>query len=429
MSEILAVNAREILDSRGNPTVEAEVLLESGVMGRADVPSGASTGEFEAVELRDGDKKRFGGKGVLKAVENINGPIAEKVIGMLSEEQAEIDREMIELDGTPNKGKLGANAILGVSLAVARATAEEYGIPLYRYIGGINGTLLPTPQFNILNGGKHSDSGIDIQEFLLIPAGAPNFREALRYGAEVYHTLKNILKKDGYVVSVGDEGGFAPHLKCSEDAIKYIVKAIEEAGFTPKKDIYIGVDAAPSYFYNEESKKYVFEGKERTAEDMIEYYEMLVEKYPMISIEDGLFEEDWDGWVKLEEKLGKKIQLVGDDIYVTNIKRLQRGIDLKASNSVLIKLNQIGTLTETMNTVNLAKSAGFTQVVSHRSGETADTFIADFVVGMNIGQIKSGAPARIERVEKYNQLMRIEEELGKAARFAGKDIFKGFSNL
>ena len=429
MSEILAVNAREILDSRGNPTVEAEVLLESGVMGRADVPSGASTGEFEAVELRDGDKKRFEGKGVLKAVENINGPIAEKVIGMLSEEQAEIDRAMIELDDTPNKGKLGANAILGVSLAVARATAEEYGIPLYRYIGGINGTLLPTPQFNILNGGKHSDSGIDIQEFLLIPAGAPNFREALRYGAEIYHTLKNILKKDGYVVSVGDEGGFAPHLKCSEDAIKYIVKAIEEAGFTPKKDIYIGIDAAPSYFYNEESKKYVFEGKERTAEDMIEYYEMLVEKYPMISIEDGLFEEDWDGWVKLEEKLGKKVQLVGDDIYVTNIKRLQRGIDLKASNSVLIKLNQIGTLTETIDTVNLAKSAGFTQVVSHRSGETADTFIADFVVGMNIGQIKSGAPARIERVEKYNQLMRIEEELGKAARFAGKDIFKGFSNL
>ena len=428
MSEILAVNAREILDSRGNPTVEAEVLLESGIMGRADVPSGASTGEFEAVELRDGDKKRFNGKGVLKAVENINGPIAEKIIGMLSEEQAEIDKAMVELDGTPNKGKLGANAILGVSLAVARATAEEYGIPLYRYIGGINGTLLPTPQFNILNGGKHSDSGIDIQEFLLIPAGAPSFREAFRYGAEVYHTLKNILKKDGYVVSVGDEGGFAPHLKRSEDAIEYIVKAIKEAGYTPKKDIYIGIDAAPSYFYDENKKKYVFEGKERTAEDMIEYYEMLVEKYPMISIEDGLFEEDWDGWVKLEEKLGKKVQLVGDDIYVTNIKRLQRGIDLKASNSVLIKLNQIGTLTETMETVNLAKSAGFTQVVSHRSGETADTFISDFVVGMNIGQIKSGAPARIERVEKYNQLMRIEEELGAAAHFAGKDILGNFSN-
>ena len=428
MSEILAVNAREILDSRGNPTVEAEVLLESGIMGRADVPSGASTGEFEAVELRDGDKKRFNGKGVLKAVENINGPIAEKIIGMLSEEQAEIDQAMIELDGTPNKGKLGANAILGASLAVARATAEEYGIPLYRYIGGIDGTLLPTPQFNILNGGKHSDSGIDIQEFLLIPAGAPSFKEAFRYGAEIYHTLKNILKKDGYVVSVGDEGGFAPHLKHSEDAIEYIVKAIKEAGYSPKKDIYIGIDAAPSYFYNTEKGKYVFEGKERTAEDMIEYYEMLIEKYPMISIEDGLFEEDWDGWVKLEEKLGKKVQLVGDDIYVTNIKRLQKGIDLKASNSVLIKLNQIGTLTETMETVNLAKSAGFTQVVSHRSGETADTFISDFVVGMNIGQIKSGAPARIERVEKYNQLMRIEEELGAAAHFAGKDIFRNFSN-
>ena len=428
MSEILAVNGREILDSRGNPTVEAEVLLESGIMARADIPSGASTGEFEAVELRDGDKKRFGGKGVLKAVANVNGPIAEKVIGMLSEEQAELDNAMIELDGTPNKAKLGANAILAVSLAAARATADEYGVPLYKYIGGINGTLLPTPQFNILNGGKHSDSGIDIQEFLLIPAGAPSFKEALRYGAEVYHTLKGLLKKDGYVVSVGDEGGFAPHLKSSEDAIKYIVKAIEAAGYTPKKDIYIGIDAAPSYFYNVEKGKYMFEGKERTAEDMIEYYEMLIEKYPLISIEDGLFEEDWDGWVKLEDKLGKRVQLVGDDIYVTNIKRLQKGIDLKASNSVLIKLNQIGTLTETMDTVNLAKGAGFTQVVSHRSGETADTFISDFVVGMNIGQIKSGAPARIERVAKYNQLMRIEEELGEAARFAGKNILKNFSN-
>jgi enolase len=428
MSEIIAIQGREILDSRGNPTVEVEVTLESGITARADVPSGASTGEHEAVELRDGDKSRFGGKGVLKAVENVNGPIAEKIVGMLSEDQAAIDEAMIELDGTPNKSKLGANAILGVSLAVARATAEEYGIPLYRYIGGINGTLLPVPQFNVLNGGKHSDSGIDIQEFLLIPAGAPNFREALRYGAEIYHTLKNLLKKDGFVVSVGDEGGFAPHLKTSEDAIKYIVRAIEEAGYKPKEDVYVGIDAAPSYFYDEEKKKYVFEGKERTSEEMIDYYEMLVEKYPMISIEDGLFEEDWDGWVKLEERLGKKIQLVGDDIYVTNIKRLQRGIELKASNSILIKLNQIGTLTETMETINLAKSAGFTQVVSHRSGETADTFISDFVVGMNIGQIKSGAPARIERVEKYNQLMRIEEELGTAARYAGKDIFRNFSN-
>ncbi len=428
MSEIMAIQGREILDSRGNPTVEVEVTLESGITARADVPSGASTGEHEAVELRDGDKSRFGGKGVLKAVENVNGPIAEKIVGMLSEDQAAIDEAMIELDGTPNKSKLGANAILGVSLAVARATAEEYGIPLYRYIGGINGTLLPVPQFNVLNGGKHSDSGIDIQEFLLIPAGAPNFREALRYGAEIYHTLKNLLKKDGFVVSVGDEGGFAPHLKTSEDAIKYIVRAIEEAGYKPKEDVYVGIDAAPSYFYDEEKKKYVFEGKERTSEEMIDYYEMLVEKYPMISIEDGLFEEDWDGWVKLEERLGKKIQLVGDDIYVTNIKRLQRGIELKASNSILIKLNQIGTLTETMETINLAKSAGFTQVVSHRSGETADTFISDFVVGMNIGQIKSGAPARIERVEKYNQLMRIEEELGTAARYAGKDIFRNFSN-
>ncbi len=427
MSEIISVNAREILDSRGNPTIEADVLLESGASGRAAVPSGASTGKYEAVELRDGDPKRFNGKGVLKAVENVNGPIAEKVMGMLSEDQAAIDRAMIELDGTENKAKLGANAILSVSLAVARATANEYELPLYRYIGGVNATLLPVPQFNILNGGKHADSDIDIQEFLILPVGAPNFREALRYGAEVYHTLKGILKKSGYRVSVGDEGGFAPRLKSGEEAIEFIVKAIEEAGYKAGKDIYVGIDSAASSFYHD--GKYVYEGKERTSEEMIDYYEYLADKYPIISIEDGLDESDWDGWVKLEERLGKKVQLVGDDIYVTNPKRLQKGIDMKASNSVLIKLNQIGTLTETIETVKLAESAGFTSVVSHRSGETADSFIADFVVAMNIGQIKSGAPCRIERLVKYNQLMRIEEELGVAATYAGKSIFKNFSNI
>lgn len=427
MSEIISVNAREILDSRGNPTIEADVLLESGASGRAAVPSGASTGKYEAVELRDGDPKRFNGKGVLKAVENVNGPIAEKVMGMLSEDQAAIDRAMIELDGTENKAKLGANAILSVSLAVARATANEYELPLYRYIGGVNATLLPVPQFNILNGGKHADSDIDIQEFLILPVGAPNFREALRYGAEVYHTLKGILKKSGYRVSVGDEGGFAPRLKSGEEAVEFIVKAIEEAGYKAGKDIYVGIDSAASSFYRD--GKYVYEGKERTSEEMIDYYEYLADKYPIISIEDGLDESDWDGWVKLEERLGKKVQLVGDDIYVTNPKRLQKGIDMKASNSVLIKLNQIGTLTETIETVKLAESAGFTSVVSHRSGETADSFIADFVVGMNIGQIKSGAPCRIERLVKYNQLMRIEEELGVAATYAGKSIFKNFSNI
>ncbi len=427
MSEIISIHAREILDSRGNPTVETDVLLESGTSGRAAIPSGASTGKYEAVELRDGDPKRFNGKGVLKAVANVNGPIAEKVIGMLSEDQATIDKAMIELDGTENKAKLGANAILSVSLATARATANEYEIPLYRYIGGVNATLLPVPQFNILNGGKHADSNIDIQEFLILPVGAPNFREALRYGAEVYHTLKDILKKNGYRVSVGDEGGFAPRLKSGEEAVQFIVKAIEEAGYKPGKDIYIGVDPAASSFYH--NGKYIYEGKRRTSEEMIDYYEYLIDKYPFISIEDGLEESDWDGWVKLEERLGKKIQLVGDDIYVTNPKRLQKGIDMKASNSVLIKLNQIGTLTETIETVKLAESAGFTSVVSHRSGETADSFIADFVVGMNIGQLKSGAPCRIERLVKYNQLMRIEEELGVAASYAGRSIFKNFSNI
>ncbi len=427
MSEIVSIYAREILDSRGNPTIETEVVLESGIYAKAAVPSGASTGKYEAVELRDGDKSRFNGKGVLKAVENVNERIADKIVGMYSEEQAEIDSAMIELDGTPNKANLGANAILSVSLAAARATAEEYELPLYSYIGGINASLLPVPQFNILNGGKHADSGIDIQEFLIIPAGAPNFKEAFRYGAEVYHTLKGILKNKGYVISVGDEGGFAPHLKNGEEAIQLIVEAIKQAGYVPGRDIYIGIDSAASSFYAD--GKYKYEGKDRTAEDMIEYYERLVDTYPFISIEDGLDEEDWNGWNLMEKRLGKKVQIVGDDIYVTNPSRLARGIKEKASNSVLIKLNQIGTLTETMNTVKMANQAGFTEVVSHRSGETADTFISDFVVGMNIGQIKSGAPCRIERVEKYNQLMRIEEELGEAAKYAGREIFANFSKI
>ncbi len=427
MSEIVSIFAREILDSRGNPTVETEVLLENGASGRAAVPSGASTGKYEAVELRDGGPKRFKGKGVLEAVENVNGLIATEVTGMFSENQAGIDKAMIDLDGTENKARLGANAILSVSMAVARATANEYEVPLYRYIGGIKGTLLPVPQFNILNGGKHADSGLDVQEFLILPVGASNFREALRCGSEVYHTLKNILKKSNYSIGVGDEGGFAPHLKNGEEAIKFIVRAIEEAGYKPGEDVYLGLDVAASSFYLK--GKYMYEGKKWTAKKMIDYYEYLSDSYPLISIEDGLEEEDWNGWVKLEKRLGKKIQLVGDDIYVTNPKRLQRGIELQASNSVLIKLNQIGTITETMQAIKLGESAGFTSVVSHRSGETADSFIADFVVGMNAGQLKSGAPCRIERVEKYNQLLRIEEELGCAAIYAGKSTFKKFSNL
>ena len=424
MSEIVTVKAREILDSRGNPTVETEVLLASGAFGKAAVPSGKSTGKYEAIELRDNDPKRFRGKGVLKAVENVNEVIAKKIVGMESTNQSDIDREMIELDGTANKSKLGANAILSVSLSVATATAREFGIPLYKYLEGANAITLPVPQFNVLNGGEHADSGLNIQEFLLLPIGVPNFREALRYGSEIYHTLSSILKKDGFSTSVGDEGGFAPRVGSGENALKYLVRAIQEADYIPGKDVFVGFDAAASAFFK--NGAYTYEGKKMASLEMIDYYERLVNEFPIISIEDGLAEEDWDGWAKLTERLGNRIQLVGDDIYVTNSEKLKRGIKESASNAVLIKLNQIGTLTETMDTVRLANSADFNIVVSHRSGETADVFISHLAVGMNIGQIKSGAPCRTERVEKYNELIRIEEDLATSAKYAGREFFKRF---
>jgi enolase len=424
MSEIVTVKSREILDSRGNPTVETEVLLASGAFGKAAVPSGKSTGKYEAIELRDNDPERFRGKGVLKAVENVNEVIAKKIVGMESTNQSDIDREMIELDGTANKSKLGANAILSVSLSVATATAREFGIPLYKYLEGANAITLPVPQFNVLNGGEHADSGLNIQEFLLLPIGVPNFREALRYGSEIYHTLSSILKKDGFSTSVGDEGGFAPRVGSGENALKYLVRAIQEADYIPGKDVFVGFDAAASAFFK--NGAYTYEGKKMASLEMIDYYERLVNEFPIISIEDGLAEEDWDGWAKLTERLGNRIQLVGDDIYVTNSEKLKRGIKESASNAVLIKLNQIGTLTETMDTVRLANSADFNIVVSHRSGETADVFISHLAVGMNIGQIKSGAPCRTERVEKYNELIRIEEDLGTSAKYAGREFFKRF---
>jgi len=424
MSEIIYVKAREILDSRGNPTIETEVVLESGAVGVAAVPSGKSTGKFEAVELRDGDKSRFNGKGVLNAVRNVNEIIAEAVVGMEAAEQYLIDKTMIELDGTKNKSKLGANAILSVSLAVARAQANELGLSLFQYIGGISANLLPVPQLNILNGGVHADSGLDIQEFLIFPVNFPSFREAIRAGAEVYSSLSSILKKNGYSVAVGDEGGFAPKVKNTEEALSLIVDAITNANYIAGKDILLGIDAAASSFF--EDGYYNFEGAKLTSTEMIDFYENLLKKFPIISIEDGLAEEDWDGWVELTKRLGDKVQLVGDDIYVTNIERFSKGIELKASNAILIKLNQIGTLTETLKVIQVAKDNGFNAVVSHRSGETADAFISHLVVGMNVRQIKSGAPARIERVEKYNELMRIEEELGEAAQFAGIGIFKKY---
>ncbi len=424
MSGIISIKAREILDSRGYPTVETEVVLESGVVGTASVPSGKSTGKLEAIELRDGDKNRFQGKGVLSAVKNINGIIAENIIGIESENQSEIDRIMIALDGTENKANLGANAILSVSLAIARATANELGIPIYKYLGGIQAKTIPVPQFNILNGGAHADSGLAIQEFLIIPLGLPSFKSALTAGSEVYHTLQSILKKEGYSTSVGDEGGFAPRLKNCEEAIKYITKSINEAGYIPGKDIYIGIDSAANSFFKETC--YDFEGKSLNSEEIISYYEGLVSNYPIISIEDGLAEEDWSGWVKLTEVIGKKVQLTGDDIYVTNTKRIKKGIELGASNSVLIKLNQIGTLTETIEAINLAKGNGFSTVISHRSGETADPFISHLAVGLTSCQIKSGAPCRIERVEKYNELLRIEEELGENGEYAGITPFEKF---
>jgi len=422
-TEITSIHAREILDSRGNPTVEVETELENGTVGRAAVPSGASTGAFEAMELRDGDKKRYMGKGVLKAVDNINSIIAPELEGMDALYQREIDKMMVDLDGTENKSKLGANAILGVSLSAAKAVALSLQMPLYRYLGGINGHVLPSPMMNILNGGEHADNSVDLQEFMIMPLGAATFSDGLRMGAEVFHNLKKVLGKDGLNTAVGDEGGFAPDLKTNEDAIKYIIKAIETAGYKPGKDIYIALDPAATEFFEKGKYNLKGEGKVLTPDEMVDYYEGLVEKYPIISIEDGMAEEDWDGWKKLTERIGDKVQLVGDDLFVTNTKRLKKGIEMGVANSILIKVNQIGTLSETMDAIEMATRAGYTAVISHRSGETGDTTIADIVVGLNAGQIKTGAPSRTDRVCKYNQLLRIEEDLGDMAEYSGKDAF------
>lgn len=421
--EIVDVVARQILDSRAFPTVEVEVVLEDGTVGRAAVPSGASTGMFEAVELRDDDKSKYNGKGVLKAVDNVNNYIAEELIGMNVFEQVLIDKTMIKLDGTENKGKFGANAILGVSLACAKAAAEYLGLSLYQYIGGVNAKVLPVPMMNIINGGKHADNNVDLQEFMIMPAGAPRFSEALRMSAEVYHTLKSLLKSKGYDTGVGDEGGFAPNLRSNEEAIQVIVEAIEKAGYTPGKEIFIALDPASSEIYENGKYNLKGEGKVLSSEEMTDYYVSLANKYPIISIEDGMAEEDWEGWRMLTEKLGDKVQLVGDDLFVTNTSRLKTGIEKKVANSILIKLNQIGTLTETLNAIEMAERAGYTAVVSHRSGETEDTTIADLVVAVNSGQIKTGAPARSERVAKYNQLLRIEEELDEMAEYRGLNAF------
>ncbi len=422
-TEITSIHAREILDSRGNPTVEVETELENGTVGRAAAPSGASTGAFEAVELRDGDKKRYMGKGVLKAVDNINSIIAPELEGMDALYQREIDQMMLDLDGTENKSKLGANAILGVSLSAAKAVALSLQMPLYRYLGGINGHVLPSPMMNILNGGEHADNSVDLQEFMIMPLGADTFSEGLRMGAEVFHNLKKVLGKDGLNTAVGDEGGFAPDLKTNEDAIKYIIKAIETAGYKPGKDIFIALDPASTEFFEKGKYNLKGEGKVLTPDEMVDYYAGLIEKYPIISIEDGMAEEDWDGWKKLTEKVGDKVQLVGDDLFVTNTKRLKKGIEMGVANSILIKVNQIGTLSETMDAIEMATRAGYTAVISHRSGETGDTTIADLVVGLNAGQIKTGAPSRTDRVCKYNQLLRIEDDLGDMAEYLGKDAF------
>ncbi len=427
---IESIHGREVLDSRGNPTVEVEVVLEDGTEARSLVPSGASTGAFEAVELRDGDSSRYLGKGTEKAVANVNEIIAPKIQGMNALNQAEIDKALIELDGTPNKGRLGANAILGVSIAVLRAAAQSEDLPLYQYIGGVNGKVIPVPMMNILNGGKHADNSVNIQEFMIMPVGAPTFKEALRMSAEVFHNLKSVLKEKGLATSVGDEGGFAPNLAEDEDALKAIVEAIEKAGYTPGQDFKIAMDAAATEMYEEAKKKgeegkYYFWKSDRmfTVDELIDYWDDLSNRYPIISLEDGLAEEDWDGWKKLTERLGKRIQLVGDDLYVTNTDRLKKGIELGVTNSILIKLNQIGTVTETIDAIEMATRAGYTSIVSHRSGETEDTTIADLVVAMNAGQIKTGAPSRTDRVAKYNQLLRIEEELGNVSEYRGENVF------
>ena len=419
------VFAREILDSRGNPTVEVEVVLESGEMGRAAVPSGASTGIYEAVELRDGDKSRYLGKGVLNAVDNVNEIIAPELIGMNVFDQVGIDQMLIELDGTDNKGKLGANAILGVSMAVVKAAAEELGMPLFQYLGGVNAKVLPTPMMNIINGGEHADNNVDIQEFMVMPVGADSWAEALRMGAEIFHSLKSVLKGKGLNTAVGDEGGFAPNLGSNEEALMAIVEAIEKAGYKPGDEVKIAMDAAASSFYSANKKKYVLagEGKELTSEEMVAFYEDLVSKYPIISIEDGLDENDWDGFKLMTERLGDKIQIVGDDLFVTNTAKLEEGIQKGIANSILIKLNQIGTITETLDAIEMAKRAGYTAIISHRSGETEDTTIADLVVAVNAGQIKTGAPSRTDRVAKYNQLIRIEEMIGEVSQYAGMNAF------
>ena len=425
--KIMQVIGREIIDSRGNPTVEAEVILADGTMGRATAPSGASTGVFEALELRDGDKSKFGGKGVSKAVENINSVIAPALIGEDASDIYAVDAVMRELDGTEDKSKLGANAILAVSLAAAKAAAKAQDIPLYRFLGGLNGNRLPVPMMNILNGGAHATNSVDTQEFMIMPAGAPSFKEALRWSAEVFHALQSLLKKEGNTTAVGDEGGFAPDLKSDEDAIEHILQAIKDAGYEPGKDFVLAMDAASSEWKSEKGKghyKQPKSGREYTSEELIAHWKSLIEKYPIYSIEDGLDEEDWEGWQKMTAELGDKVQLVGDDLFVTNTKRLKKGIDLGCGNSILIKLNQIGTLSETLEAIKMAHKAGYTAVVSHRSGETEDTTIADLAVALNTSQIKTGAPSRSERVAKYNQLLRIEEALGGSAVYPGKAAFR-----
>lgn len=424
MTEIVSIHAREILDSRGNPTVEADVVLADGVRGRAAVPSGASTGEHEAVELRDGDKHHYLGKGVLQAVENVESAIAPELVGMDASNQRLIDATMIALDGTDNKGRLGANAILAVSMACARASADALGLPLYRYLGGVNACTLPTPMMNILNGGAHADNNVDFQEFMIMPVGADTFSDALRWGTEVFHTLKGVLKKKGYNTAVGDEGGFAPSLRSNVEALEVILEAIEQAGYKAGEQIAIALDPASSEFYDKSTGKYVFkksDKSEKSSEQMAAYWESWTRQYPIISIEDGLAEDDWTGWKILTEKIGRKIQLVGDDLFVTNTKRLQRGIEEGVGNSILVKVNQIGSISETLEAIELARRNGYTSIISHRSGETEDTFIADLAVGTGAGQIKTGSASRTDRIAKYNQLLRIEEELGQTAEFLGRE--------
>jgi enolase len=424
MTEIVSIHAREILDSRGNPTVEADVMLEGGAMGRAAVPSGASTGEHEAVELRDGDKDHYLGKGVLQAVENIESALAPELTGMDASNQRLLDQTMVALDGTPNKARLGANAILAVSMAAARASATALKLPLYRYLGGVNACVLPVPMMNILNGGAHADNNVDFQEFMVLPAGAESFSEALRWGAEIFHTLKGVLKKNGYNTAVGDEGGFAPSLKSNEEAIELILQAVEIAGYKAGEDIFICLDPAASEFYDKDKGRYIFkksDKSERTGAEMAKYWEDWCRKYPIVSVEDGLAEDDWDGWKAITDSIGNNIQLVGDDLFVTNTERLEKGIKEGVANSILIKVNQIGTVTETLEAIQMARRYGYTSIISHRSGETEDTFIADLAVATGAGQIKTGSASRTDRIAKYNQLLRIEEQLGQTADFPGLD--------